>query len=66
MSLDRDPRPLRQGLGTWNAYVERGPDLEERRRRLAEVPDHWREQVRCHVLCYFAVKARTRNCADGA
>ena len=51
---------------TWNAYVERGPDLEERRRRLAEVPDHWREQVRCHVLCYFAVKARARNCAEGA
>ena len=57
MSLEQDPRPLRPGLGPWNAYVERGPDLEERRRRLAEVPDHWREQVRQHVACYFRLKA---------
>ena len=61
MSLDRDPRPLRPGLGTWNAYVERGPDLEERRRRLAEVPDHWREQVRRHVAGYFRLKAQAHR-----
>ena len=44
---------------TWNAYVERGPDLEERGRRLAEVPDHWRVQVRLHVAYYFRLKARS-------
>jgi hypothetical protein len=46
---------------TWNAYVERGPDLEERRRRLAEVPDHGREQVRRHVACYFRLRTQTHR-----
>ncbi len=46
---------------TWNAYVERGPSLEELRRRLAEVPDHWREQVRRHVACNFRLRAQTHR-----
>ena len=56
----------RQSLGTWNAYVIRGTDRADRSARLAEVPEHWRERVRAHVVCYFAVKARARNCAEGA
>ncbi len=45
----------RYGLGGWNAYVIRGTNSEDRRARLAEVPEHWRERVRAHVLCYFAL-----------
>ena len=64
MSLALEKRPLRPGLGTWNAYVERGADLEERRRRPAEVPDHWREQVRRHVACYFRLRAQAHRSPD--
>jgi len=60
------PHNDRHGLGGWNAYVIRGTDSEDRRARLAEVPEHWRERVRAHVVGYFAVKARARNCAEGA
>ena len=56
-----EQRPQRPGLGPWNAYVERGPSLEERRRRLAEGPDHWREQVRRHVAGYFRLKAQVNR-----
>ncbi len=58
MSPALEKQPQRPGLGNWNAYVERGPSLEERRRRLAEVPDHWSEQVRRHVASYFRLKAK--------
>ncbi len=49
------------GLGTWNAYVERGTRPEDRTARLAEVPEHWREPVRRHVVCYFRVKAQANS-----
>ena len=42
---------------TWNAYVEAGKDLAERRERLAMVPDNMRQSVQAHVACYFRLKA---------
>jgi len=42
----------------WNAYVEAGKDLAERRSRLAEVPEPWREGVKRHVACVFKIRAR--------
>ena len=57
-------KPDRASPCTWNAYVERGSSLDERRRRLAEVPDHWREQVRRHVACYFRLRAQTHRSPD--
>jgi hypothetical protein len=44
----------------WNAYVESGKDIQERRARLAEVPDEWRESVRAHVATVFALKEAAR------
>jgi hypothetical protein len=44
----------------WNAYVEAGDSLQERRARLAEVPDEWRESVRAHVATVFAMKEAAR------
>jgi hypothetical protein len=55
----RQRRP--KSIGEWNAYILRGADQNARRARLAAVPEHWRERVRSHVLCYFAVKARARS-----
>lgn len=43
---------------TWNAYVEAGKDLAERRSRLAEVPEPWREGVKRHVALVFKIRAR--------
>ena len=42
----------------WNAYVEAGKDLSERRARLAEVPAPWREGVQRHVALVFKIRAR--------
>lgn len=56
-----DAKDNRSGLGTWNAYVERGTSTEDRTARLAEVPEHWREQVRRHVICYFRMKAHANS-----
>lgn len=42
----------------WNAYVEAGKDLAERRSRLAEVPEPWREGVKRHVALVFKIRAR--------
>ena len=66
MSPARIPPTCSYGLGTWNSYVIRGTDSEDRRARLAEVPEHWRERVRSHVVCYFAVKARAKSQLPGA
>lgn len=44
----------------WNAYVEAGASLAERRARLAEVPDEWRESVRAHVALVFQLKDAAR------
>ena len=43
---------------TWNAYVEAGKDPSERRLRLAEVPEEWREGVKRHVVCEFKIRTR--------
>ncbi len=40
----------------WNAYVESGKDLAERRARLDQVPEDWREGVKRHVGCLFAIR----------
>ncbi len=56
-----DAKDNRIGLGTWNAYVERGTDPVDRTARLASVPEHWRETVRRHVVCYFRVKAHANS-----
>lgn len=50
-----------QSLGEWNAYVESGQTREERRRRLAECPERWREQVRKHVEICFSVRRYYRR-----
>lgn len=42
----------------WNAYVEAGKDLAERRSRLAEVPEPWREGVKRHVALVFKIRAQ--------
>lgn len=44
----------------WNAYVEAGASLAERRARLAEVPDEWRESVRAHVALVFQLREAAR------
>ena len=46
--------------GEWNGYVESGKDLMERRARLAEVPEEWRDSVRAHVATVFAMKEAAR------
>jgi hypothetical protein len=48
--------PWPSSLCTWNAYVEAGKDLAERRARLAEVPEAWREGVKRHLACVFAIR----------
>ena len=42
----------------WNAYVESGATREERNKRLAEVPEAWREVVKRHVACEFKIRTR--------
>lgn len=45
-------------LNSWNAYVESGVDRQERNKRLAEVPEAWREVVKRHVACEFKIRSR--------
>ena len=40
------------------AWVEAGASREERAKRLAQVPEAWREAVDAHVRCAFAVKVQ--------
>jgi len=47
-----------RGLGQWNAYVLQGRTAAQRRARLAEVPDEYREQVESHVRTYYAIMRR--------
>lgn len=49
-----------RSLGQWNAYVEAGQSKEERRARLAEVPEPMRAQVESHVRTVYALKSRAR------
>lgn len=47
--------------GEWNGYVVSGKTREERKSRLDEVPEEWRDQVRKHVETFFAIKANFRR-----
>ncbi len=51
-----------QSLGEWNAYVAAGVDREERKARLAECPEEFRENVTCHVKTVFELRKRSRQC----
>lgn len=51
ISLVTDRNP-----GQWNAYVSAGSDKEERKKRLAEVPEAMRGDVERHVRTVFAIK----------
>lgn len=42
--------------GTWNAYVAMGESKEERKARLAEVPEEIREDVEKHVRAVFSLR----------
>jgi hypothetical protein len=47
-------------LGQWNAFVEAGESILDRRARLAEVPDDIRESVRAHVATVFLLREAAR------
>ncbi len=49
-------------LGEWNAYVAAGADREERRARLAECPEEFRESVTRHVRTFFELRKRNQQC----
>lgn len=50
-----DPAPI------WNPWVARGATAEERRRRLALVPESIRPKVANHVRAVFELKARQKR-----
>jgi len=47
-------------IGQWNAFVEAGESIMERRARLAEVPEEMRESVRAHVATAFLLREAAR------
>lgn len=47
-------------LGQWNAHVEQGSSIVERRARLAEVPEHLRDSVKDHLATVWALKDAAR------
>ena len=56
---DTQPGPD-AGVGEWNAYVAAGDSLEERRARLDQCPDEYRDRVRSHVQTVFAIRKNRR------
>ena len=50
--------PWPSSIPTWNSYVESGATREERAKRLAEVPEEWRESVKRHVACEFKIRTQ--------
>jgi hypothetical protein len=42
--------------GQWNAYVVMGETKEERKARLEECPEEYRDGVRRHVQTSFAIR----------
>lgn len=46
--------------GEWNAYVEAGATLAERRARLAEAPEHLRDHIKNHLATVWALKDAAR------
>jgi hypothetical protein len=51
-----------KSLGEWNAYVTAGADKDERRARLAECPEQYKENVTRHVKTVFEMRRRSRQC----
>ena len=54
-----------QSKGEWNGYVVSGKSREERRRRLDEVPEEWRDAVKRHVETYFAIMNHHKRIKHG-
>jgi hypothetical protein len=52
------------GPSNWNAYVEAGDTIQERRARLQQCPEEWRESVRAHVATVFALRDAARQRAQ--
>ncbi|MBK1719202.1 hypothetical protein [Thiocystis violacea] len=50
-----------RSLGQWNAWVEQGETLQERRARLAQVPDDMRDQVKSHLTLSWHLKSAKRQ-----
>lgn len=48
----------RWSLGHWNAWAAAGPTYEERKARLEEVPEQYREQVLIHLKTVHALRKR--------
>lgn len=57
-----------RSLPQWNAYVESGRTIQERRERLREVPEEWRDAVAAHVAMVWQMKhaARQRRRSGGS
>lgn len=53
-------QPPARSLGQWSAYVESGATLQERRARLAEVPEPLRDSVKDHLVTVFALRDAAR------
>lgn len=51
----------RRATGQWCAYVPAGKTLDDRRKRLSEVPEELRVAVECHVRGVFALRAEARE-----
>ena len=50
MDKDSWSRPM------WNAYVVAGSTRDERKQRLAEVPEEWHADVKRHAQMYYAIR----------
>ena len=50
-------------VGNYNAYVGSGTTREERRERLAEVPEEYRDSVESHVRTQFQIQAANKKAA---
>lgn len=64
-STTGDPWPAREKRynvpGCWQAFVEQGRTLEDRRRRLAMVPDGLQDQVALHLVTVFELKRKGKG-----
>lgn len=54
--------------GQWQGYVASGKDKTERSKRLAEVPEELRAEVKRHVNTMYAIankRQESRSCTGG-
>lgn len=49
----------------WNGYVVQGKSREQRRARLEEVPEEYRDAVKRHVETYFAIVNHHKRMQNG-